>query len=243
MTRFRDHHRTVTAALAATLAAGALAGCGGDDETAQASGPVATIEVPDGKAIPIERQQFDRFYRAAVAAEQNREVANIVPLEGPEYAKCVADDKKLPIGKGKQPAELKTACAARAERLRESAVGQAVNLQWIIAEAAAQGVTPSDAEVAAKAKELDATLTKTGGKAAFLKRTGFTQADLDLNARSGAAQVKLITKATAGKTGKAVDEAKTTFRTEFFDRWKARTACGAGFETPTVCGKSTSKQT
>lgn len=241
MTRFHQHRRAMTA-LTVALAAGTFAGCG-DDDSKEAAGPVATIEVPGGEPVSVDRNAYDRFYRAGLAGEQSVDVGAVVPLQAPEYATCVAALKKKPEAKGKTPATLKQTCAAQEDRLKQGAIAQAVNPRWILAEAEAQGIDLTDAEVAAKTKELDALLQKnSGGKAAFMKRTGLTAGDLDLNARAGTAQSKLLAKATAGKKGAAVTTAKADFSKGFFERWKARTTCAAGIEAPSVCGKTAATQ-
>jgi len=155
-------------------------------------GAVATV---DGQAIA--QQEFDHWMTVAAKSSGS-------PLPDPAtgYRSCIAARRKaLPKGRHKvTDKQLATACKEDYARLRNQVMQVLISFKWIAGEAAAQGITVTDAEVEQSfQKQKQQSFPKEADFRKFLKRSGQTQADLLQRIRLDLASDKLRDKVTAGK--------------------------------------------
>jgi foldase protein PrsA len=157
---------------------------------------VATV---DGQAI--EQQDFDRWM--TIAAKSSGSAATPDPATG--YRRCIAAKRKAMPAPAKArhkvtDAQLAAACKEDYARLRAQVLQLLISFRWIEGEAAAQGITVTDAEVDQSFQEQkrqsfpnDADYEK------FLKRSGQTREDILQRVRLDLLSNKLRDKVVAGK--------------------------------------------
>jgi parvulin-like peptidyl-prolyl isomerase len=174
--------------------------------------PVVTV---DGQAI--EQQDFDRWF--AIAAKS---AGSAVPDPATGYRRCIAAKRQALPTKGRNKItdkQLATACKQDYARLRDQVVQLLISFKWISGEAAAQGVTLTDAEGNQSFEEQkrqsfprDADFQK------FLKVSGQTRDDLRQRVRLDLLSNRLRDKVIAGKD-QISDEAIAQFYAEHESRF------------------------
>ncbi|MDO9357191.1 MAG: peptidyl-prolyl cis-trans isomerase [Solirubrobacteraceae bacterium] len=179
-----------TLLLALPVVALSLAACGGPPK-----GDVALIKANNGN-LEISEAQFKRFFNAALANAQQKEVSKLTPLVGPEFTACVAEKKKaLPKDSQKKTsdAELKKQCKDTYDQTSQAAMQQLTTLNWVKGEADRRGIKFRKAEVQ---NALNSIITQQfqgqEGYKTFLKQLGYTQADVDLNVIADLGQKKIV---------------------------------------------------
>ncbi len=168
-----------------------LAACGGPPE-----GDVAVVKTDSGD-LPISEAQYKRFFGAALSQAQQKDVAKTTPLVAPEFKACVAEKKKA-IPKDSQRKktsddDLKKQCEEQYEQIRNTAMQQMINLNWIQGEAERRGIEFRKAEVA---RELNNIITQQfqgqEGYKRFLTQSGLTKEDVELNVIGQLGQQKIV---------------------------------------------------
>jgi foldase protein PrsA len=178
--------------------AAAIAGCG--DEIP--SGAVAKV----GDAT-ITQDEFDKWLNTAVTGQAQGAEA-VVP-DPPEFTKCVAGKKKLPVPEGqKKPsdAELKKQCEREYETLKGEVMQFLIQAEWVTQEAEEQGVEVSDAAVRKSLEDQKKQAFPTEkAYQEFIKSSGMTEEDILYRVKLNQLQEKLTQKITED-AGKVSDE-------------------------------------
>lgn len=167
-----------------------LAACGGPSE-----GDVAVVKTDSGD-IEISQAAFDRFYKYGLSQAQQKAVKEITPLQAPDFKACVAEKKKA-IPKDSQrktkDSELKKQCEEQYEQVRNQALQQLVNLNWIKAEADNRGIEFRKAEVARQLNNIITTQFQgEEGYKQFLTQSGLSKEDVELNVLAELGQQKIV---------------------------------------------------
>lgn len=167
-----------------------LAACGGPPE-----GDVAVVKTDNGN-LEISQEAFDRFYRYGLSQAQQKAVKEITPLQAPDFKACVAEKKKaLPKDSQRKTSDddLKKQCEEQYEQVRNQALQQLVNLNWIRAEAANRGIEFRKAEIA---RQLNNIITQQfqgeEGYRQFLGQSGLSKEDVELNVLAELGQQKIV---------------------------------------------------
>ncbi len=168
-----------------------LAACGGPPK-----GDVAVIKTNSGD-IEVSEAQYKRFFTAALSQAQQKEVAKVTPLVAPDFKACV-DEKRKAIPSDSQrkktsDKDLKKQCSDQFEQTQNAAIQQLVSLNWIKGEADRRGIKFRKAELQ---RELNTIINQQfqgqDGYKTFLKQSGYTQADVDLNVAAQLGQTKIV---------------------------------------------------
>lgn len=169
----------------------ALSACGGPP-----AGDVAVIQTDHGD-IPITKAQFQRFFNASLSQAQQKPVAQTTPLVAPDFKACIAAKRKdIPAEsqrKKTSDATLKKQCKQQYDQLQNQALQQIINLDWVKAEAARRGINFRKAEIQ---RELQSVIKQSFGSQKgytdFLKQSGLTEEDVELNLVGQLGQQKII---------------------------------------------------
>ncbi|MBO9531653.1 MAG: peptidyl-prolyl cis-trans isomerase [Solirubrobacteraceae bacterium] len=156
-----------------------FAACGGPT-----AGNVAVVKTDQGD-INISKAQFQRFFNASLSQAQQKELSKTTALEPPAFTACVtAKRKEIPEEsqrKKTSDATLKKQCQEQYDTVRNQAMQQIINLDWIKAELDRRGIKVRKAE---QALALNTTIKQSFGDQkgfqAFLKQSGMNADDIDL---------------------------------------------------------------
>lgn len=168
-----------------------FAACGGPKD-----GDVAVIKTDNGE-ITISKEQYQRFFNASLSQSQQKEVSKLTPLVAPEFKACVAEKKKaIPAEsqrKKTSDATLRKQCETEYDQIRNAAMQQIINLDWVKAEAERQGIEFRKAEIT---RELNNVIKQSfqnqKGFEAFLKQSGLNAEDVNLNIVGQLGQTKIV---------------------------------------------------
>ncbi|HLI32204.1 MAG TPA: peptidyl-prolyl cis-trans isomerase [Solirubrobacteraceae bacterium] len=202
---FRGLHK-LAAGGAALLVVGAVAGCGGI--------PGDAVVSVNGTAIT--KASFNHWMGVAAAsssasAEGAQSSAPPVP-EPPEYTACIKhlEATAAKPAKGKTPpsrAQFKSQCEEQYTAYKQEVLDFLISSQWVLGEAAEQGVKVSEAEVKKQFDTLKKEqFPKESAYKAYLAHSGETEADLLQRVRLQLLARKLqekITKSAKKKPSKA----------------------------------------
>ena len=186
--------RSLLSVALAGVGAAAIAGCG--DEIP--SGAVAKV----GDAT-ITQDEFDKWLETAVTGQAQGGEA-VVP-DPPEFTKCVAAKKKLPVPEGqKKPgdAALKKQCEREYETIKGEVMQFLIQAEWVTQEAEDQGVKVSDAAVRKSLEDQKKQAFPTEkAYQEFIKSSGMSEEDILYRVKLNQLQEKLTQKITqdAGK--------------------------------------------
>jgi foldase protein PrsA len=180
------------------LGAAAVAGCGNEIP----SGAVAKV----GDAT-ITQDEFDKWLKTAVSG-QAQGGAVVVP-DPPEFSKCVAAKKKLPVPEGQKTqsdAALKKQCEQEYDTLKGEVMQFLIQAEWVTQEAEDQGVEVSDAAVRKSFEDQKKQAFPTEkAYQEFIKSSGMTEEDILYRVKLNQLQEKLTQKITED-AGKVSDE-------------------------------------
>ena len=188
--------RSLLSVALAGVGAAAIAGCG--DEIP--SGAVAKV----GDAT-ITQDEFDKWLETAVTGQAQGGEA-VVP-DPPEFTKCVAAKKKLPLPEGQDrpgDAALKKQCEREYETIKGEVMQFLIQAEWVTQEAEDQGVKVSDAAVRKSLEDQKKQAFPTEkAYQEFIKSSGMSEEDILYRVKLNQLQEKLTQKITedAGKVG------------------------------------------
>jgi foldase protein PrsA len=199
---------------AAALGIVALAGCG----NSVPAGAVAKV----GDST-ISQDEFDKWMQIAVRGQSQQQGGTAAVPEPPDFAKCVATKKKVPVPKGQQkPSDeaLKKQCKSEYDTLKGEVMRFLIQGAWVEQEADKRGIKIKDAELQ-KALEDQKKQVFPNDKqyAAYLKNSGMTEKDVLFRVKLNQLQEKLVQKVT--EDAKKVSDADIS---AYYDKNKKRFA-------------------
>ncbi len=184
----------------ALLAVGLISGCGGGSSSTNA------VSVPSSPAAAPTRGSAASVAAVAYVAR--------TPISKASYQHWLAVETAL--GAAGSPAH--------------QALGFLITSQWVIGEAAARGVSVSEAEVKQRYAQLvHESFPKAGSLQKYLAKSGETEADLLARIRVELLASKVAAKVTAGKSAAQRSALLTAFENEFHAHWKNYTSCESGY--------------
>lgn len=148
-------------------------------------GDVAAIKTDKG-VVHITKAQFDRFMVATLSQQQQKPASQVTKLVPPKFTACVAEKRKnIPAESQRKKTsaeDLLKQCEKDYKTASNSTLQGLINYNWTQGEAARIG---RPVRKAAIARQLNAIITQNfqnrAGFEKFLKDSGLTQADVDLN--------------------------------------------------------------
>ena len=186
--------------LSLLLAAGLIAGCGGGSSSTN------TASVPSSPAA--------------------------APTQGATSSvDAVAYVSHTPISKAsfKHWLAVETALGAASSPAHQ-ALGFLITSEWVLGEAAARGVSVSEAEVKQRFAQLvHESFPKPGALQKYLTKSGETEADLLARIKVELLASKVAAKVAAGKSAAQRSAQLTTFENDFHAHWKSYTSCEPGY--------------
>jgi phosphatidylethanolamine-binding protein (PEBP) family uncharacterized protein len=194
-------------ALALSISAGGLwAGCGGGSDRSSAA------TVPASPAAAAQSAPA-----GAAAASNVTAVAYVrsTPIPRPSYSHWLAVETAL--GGGGDPGH--------------RALGFLITSEWVIGEAAARGISVSEAEVKQHLAETERrAFPNAGSLQRYMAVSGETEADLLARARVEVLRARIASRVTAASAGKSAANAMLAgFERAFTKHWKRYTSCKTGF--------------
>jgi foldase protein PrsA len=206
--------KSLLSALILGLGAAVVAGCGSSDDVP--SGAVAKVGDEE-----ISQEDFDKWLKTAVSGQAQGGPA-VVP-DPPEFTKCVAAKKDVPVPEGQaKPTDsaLKKQCQQEYDTLKREVMLFLIQAEWVEQEAAEQGVEVSDASVKKSFEDQKKQAFPTDkAYQEFIKTSGMTEEDILFRVKLNELQQKLTQKVTE-------DAAKVTDEDiqEYYDKNKRRFA-------------------
>jgi foldase protein PrsA len=195
------------------LSALAVSACGNDVP----SGAVATV----GDET-ITQDEFDKWLKTAAQGQAQGTGATAVP-DPPNFEKCVAAKKKLPLPKGQErPSDstLKKQCENEYDTLKTEVMQFLIQAEWVQQEAENQDVKVSDKEIEQSFEDQKKqAFPNDKAYQEFLKTSGMTEEDILFRVKLDQLQQKLTQKIT--EDANKVTEADIT---EYYDKNKKRFA-------------------
>lgn len=148
-------------------------------------GDVAAIKTDKG-VVHITKAQFDRFFLAALSQQQQKPASKVTKLVPPNFTACIAEKRKgIPAESQRKKTsneDLKKQCQKDYDNVANSTLQGLINYNWTLGEAERLG---RPVRKAAIARQLDAIIKQNFQTKAnfdkFLKDSGLTQADVDVN--------------------------------------------------------------
>lgn len=167
-----------------------LAACGGPGD-----GEVAVIKKDSGD-VAVTEAQFNRFFNATLSNAQQKPVAELTALKGPDFKACVEERRKaIPEESQRKKTsdkELRKQCSDQADQVRNGAMQGLVQSNWIIGEVERQGITFRKAEVQRELQTIiKSTFQDQKGYEEFLKTSGLNQEDVDLQLKAQLGEKKI----------------------------------------------------
>lgn len=183
------------------LAAGLLAGCGGSSTATTASSAV-----PASPAAPTQGSSVPSADAVAFVSG--------TPIAKSSYQHWLSVEKAL--GAGGSPSH--------------QALGFLITSEWVLSEAAARGITVSEAEVKQRFSQLvHQSFSKTGSLQKYLAKSGETEADLLARIKVELLASRIAAKVTAGKSAAQRTALLAAFERSFHTHWKRSTSCKSGY--------------
>ncbi|MFZ2113159.1 MAG: hypothetical protein WAU77_05440 [Solirubrobacteraceae bacterium] len=200
VSRMRKSTSVCLPALSLLLAAGLVAGCGGGSSSTN------TASVPSSPAA--------------------------APTQGSASSvDAVAYVSRTPISKAsfKHWLAVETALGAASSPAHQ-ALGFLITSEWVLGEAAARGVSVSEAEVKQRFAQLvHESFPKAGSLQKYLGKSGETEADLLARIKVELLASKIAAKVSAGKSAAQRSASLTAFENDFHTHWKNYTSCEPGY--------------
>jgi phosphatidylethanolamine-binding protein (PEBP) family uncharacterized protein len=182
------------------LALGLLVGCGGGSTISSSAVPVS----PAASATQ----------GSTVPAADAVALVSSMPIPKASYQHWLAVETAL--GAASSPSH--------------QALGFLITSEWVLGEAAARGITISEAEVKQHFAQLvHQGFPKAGELQKYLAKSGETEADLLARIKVELLASRIAAKVTAGKSQAQRTALLTGFETNFHTHWKSLTSCHAGY--------------
>jgi phosphatidylethanolamine-binding protein (PEBP) family uncharacterized protein len=182
------------------LAVGLISGCGGGSSSTNA------VSVPSSPAAAPTQGSASSVDAVAFVAH--------MPISKASYQHWLAVETAL--GAAGSPAH--------------QALGFLITSQWVIGEAAARGVSVSEAEVKQRFAQLvHESFPKAGSLQKYLAKSGETEADLLARIKVELLASKIAAEVTAGKSTAQRSAFLTAFENSFHVHWKNYTSCEPGY--------------
>jgi phosphatidylethanolamine-binding protein (PEBP) family uncharacterized protein len=183
------------------LAAGLIVGCGGGSSSTN------TASVPSSPAAAAPTQGSSSSVDAVAYISHT-------PISKASYRHWLAVETAL--GAAGSPAH--------------QALGFLITSQWVVSEAAARGVSVSEAEVKQRFAQLvHESFPKAGSLQKYLAKSGETEADLLARIKVELLASKIAAKVSAGKSAAQRSASLTAFENAFHAHWKNYTSCDPGY--------------
>jgi phosphatidylethanolamine-binding protein (PEBP) family uncharacterized protein len=180
----------------ALLGVALLAGCGGGSTASTSSAVVPSSPATLGQSSASKAD--------AVA------LVSSTPIPKTSYTHWLAIEKAL--GGTSNPSHM--------------ALGFLITSEWVIGEAAARGISVSDAEVKQRLAQTEKQVfPKAGALQKFLAKSGETEADLLARMKVEMLESRIATKVTTGKSGSQGKALLASFEAAFQRHWKGYTTC------------------
>jgi hypothetical protein len=209
----------------------ALAGCGGGSGTSSGASTTGSSSAASSTASGLNAPGGD-----GSAAKAKSSAGATSPAKPPSDA--VADVESTPIAKATFDHWLAVTAALSAESanssntaLKDKVMGFLLTSEWVLGEAAAQGVNVSEAAVQKRLAEIQKKQFKQPVELQkYLAKNHETTADLLLRVKLELLEAAISKKVTAGKRTAAEKKAALAgFQAQFEGKWRAQTSCAAGF--------------
>lgn len=185
---------------AGLLTAGLIAGCGGG------SSSTSTALVPSSPAAAPTQG-------GASSVDAVAHVSH-TPISKASYRHWLAVETAL--GAAGSPAH--------------QALGFLITSEWVLGEAAARGISVSEAEVKQRFAQLvHESFPKAGSLQKYLSKSGETEADLLARIKVELLSAKIAAKVTAGKSAAQRSALLTAFESDFHTHWRSYTSCEPGY--------------
>jgi phosphatidylethanolamine-binding protein (PEBP) family uncharacterized protein len=182
------------------LAAGLVAGCGGGSSSTN------TASVPSSPAAALTP--------SGTASADAVAYVSHTPISKASYQHWLAVETAL--GAAGSPAH--------------QALGFLITSQWVIGEAAARGISVSEAEVKQRYAQLvHESFPKAGSLQKYFAKSGQTEADLLARIKVELLASKIAAKVSAGKSAAQRSALLTAFENSFHTHWKGYTSCQPGY--------------
>lgn len=153
------------------------------------------------------------------------------PTQGGSSVDAVAYVSHTPISKAsfKHWLAVETALGAASSPAHQ-ALGFLITSEWVLGEAAARGVSVSEAEVKQRFAQLvHESFPKAGSLEKYLAKSGETEADLLARIKVELLASKIAAKVVAGKSAAQRGALLTAFESDFRTHWKSYTSCEPGY--------------
>ncbi len=109
-------------------------------------------------------------------------------------------------------------------------LGFLITSQWVLAEAAARGISVSDTEVKQRLAQVERqSFPKAGALKKYMASSGETEADLQGRVKVELLEARIAEKVTAGKSAAQHKAVLTSFQSAFTHHWKSYTTCKTGY--------------
>lgn len=209
----------------------ALAGCGGGSGTSTSSSTAGSghSSAASGLGAP-----------AKGSTAKAKSSAGTPTLVKPA-SDAVANVENTPVAKATFDHWLAVTAALSGQRgrsasasnvaLKNKVMGFLLTAEWVLGEAAAQGLSVSEAAAQKRLAEIQKKQFKQPGELQkYLAKNHETSSDLLLRVKLELLEAQIARKATAGKhTAAEKQAALASFQAKFEARWKAKTSCAAGY--------------
>jgi phosphatidylethanolamine-binding protein (PEBP) family uncharacterized protein len=187
-------------ALGLLAGGGLLAGCGGSSSTPTPSVPVSPAAPTQGAS--------------SVPAADAVAFVSSTPIAKSSYQHWLAVETAL--GAAGSPSH--------------QALGFLITSEWVLGEAAARGITVSEAEVKQRFAQLvHQSFPQAGSLKSYLAKSGETEADLLARIKVELLASRIAAKVTAGKSAAQRTALLNGFEKNFQTHWKSLTSCHAGY--------------
>jgi len=207
----------------------ALSGCGGGAGTSGGSSSTAGSSSAATITVPSDAHTSSQATSAGGAAVATVEAT---PIAQATFAHWLAITAALSGDRGHDASASNTA-------LKDEVMGFLISSEWLLGEAAAQGIEISEAAVHKRFEEVQKQQFKHPGELQkYLAKNHVTMADLLLRVKLELIESAISRKVTAAKhTAAEKKAALASFQAQFESKWRAKTHCAAGYVTAADCGK------
>jgi Raf kinase inhibitor-like YbhB/YbcL family protein len=213
---WRGRALAIAPALALLALVLAVSGCGGGSSTSSGATTV-TVSSLSGTA-----------HDASLTSGAVANVAGVaITKAGVEHWLAVTTALSSAASKGTSTPGASTSSQA----LKNQTLAFLISSQWVLSEAAAKGISVSEAAIHKRFTEIEHEEFKQPGELkTFMSKSGETMADLLLRVKIELLESAISQRVTASKHSSAEKQAAlAAFQAAFQKRWKAKTTCKSGY--------------